>query len=112
MMARIINNTPAAVHLPTMHIVPKGGTLDTTNDVIRANRPLVETLAKAGHLTLVYDDETDADGETVPAPVLEPIPEAKAAAATMALLAAAAAESAAEAEQPPAKPARARSAEA
>lgn len=67
-MARITNpNRSAPVTLPTHHVVPKGGTLETTNAVLRCpdNVAFLQGLILSGALCVTYDPEDEP--ETAPA---------------------------------------------
>lgn len=76
-MAKITNPSKRPLTLITGHVVPAGGELITTNDVLRStdNAPMLGGLARSGQITLEYDAEVDPDGIAVPLTVIEPLPE-------------------------------------
>lgn len=110
-MAKIINPGNSTITLPTLHVVPRRGELETTNTVIRENAALLEGLALSGQIIIELDPELDGEGDIAPAPVIEPTPEAKAQAAVSEMLAVAAAETEAAKAETPTKPSRASKAE-
>lgn len=61
-MARLINATRRDIVLPTFHIVPKSGALETTDEVIRCpdNWPRVNALILSGDLSAEFDPEPAA----------------------------------------------------
>lgn len=76
-MAKIVNNEKGPLVLPTGHVVPRLGSLETTNDTIRSpdNWPLLLGRAKAGQIGIEFDSEPDpADPEATITPVA-PVPE-------------------------------------
>lgn len=112
-MAKIINPGNSTITLPTLHVVPRRGEIETTNQVIRDNGAMLVGLALSGQITVEMDPETDGEGDVVAPPVIEPTPAAKAQAEVSAMLAAAAAETEAamKAAETPTKTARASKAE-
>ena len=92
-----ITNPGRAITLPTGHIVPAGGVMTVTNEVLRCtdNAPTLGGLARSGQIVIDYDAEIMPDGEIVAAVIIEVTPEAKAQAAADDQLAIAAAENAA-----------------
>lgn len=69
-MAKIINPSVRPIRLPTGHIVPANGTLDTSNETIRStdNWPMLSGLAQSSQISLQFDKEVDPDGIVI-APV-------------------------------------------
>lgn len=67
-MAKLINPSIRAITLPTGHVVPRAGTLETTNDVLRCsdNAAMLRGLVLSGALTIEYDPdpETGPEAET------------------------------------------------
>lgn len=72
-MAKIINPSLRPIRLPTGHVVPPNGSLDTTNDTIRSsdNWPMLNGLAQSGQITINLDAEVDPDGIAAPLVVIE-----------------------------------------
>lgn len=76
-MASLTNPGLRPVPLPTGHVVPRAGTLVTTNDVLRCpdNAAMLRGLILSGALTVDYDPEPDADADAVkPAAATQPDP--------------------------------------
>ena len=69
-MARLINSTRRPIALPTRHIVPAEGQLETTNEVICCtdNWPKVNGLVLSGDLVAELDPPPEA--AEAPAPVV------------------------------------------
>lgn len=61
-MARITNTTRRAIELPTRHIIPASGHLETTNALIRCpdNYRRIEALERAGDVQVDLDEEPAA----------------------------------------------------
>lgn len=64
-MAKLINPSIRAITLPTGHVVPRAGTLETTNDVLRCpdNSATLRGLILSGALTVEYDPDPDLEPE-------------------------------------------------
>lgn len=62
-MATIENKEKGPITLPTGHVVPRLGTLTTTNDVIRSpdNWPNLSGRVIAGQVKIGFDPEVDPD---------------------------------------------------
>ncbi|MDP1620410.1 MAG: hypothetical protein Q8K33_24200 [Cypionkella sp.] len=60
-MATIKNPSRRDIELPTRHVVPAQGTLETTNEVLRCadNAPMLAGLALSSQIDLTYDPEPD-----------------------------------------------------
>ena len=67
-MARLINSTRRPIALPTRHIVPAEGQLETTNEVICCtdNWPKVNGLVLSGDLVAELDPPPEAAEVQVP----------------------------------------------
>lgn len=74
-MASLTNTGLRPVPLPTGHVVPRAGTLVTTNDVLRCpdNAAMLRGLILSGALTADYDPEPDPEAAR-PAAVILPEP--------------------------------------
>lgn len=72
-MAKITNPGLRPIELPTRHIVPRNGTLETSNDVLRCpdNAAALRGLILSGAVTVEYDPdpaEPEATASIVAAP--------------------------------------------
>lgn len=81
-MAKIINPSLRDIELPTRHIVPRKGTLETTNEVLRCpdNAQFLHGQSLSGALTVIYDPDPSPDAtppQPQPAPASIPAPEAQ-----------------------------------
>ncbi len=96
-MAKVTNPSQRPIRLPTGHVVPADGALDTSNEVLRCadNAPMLGGLAQSGQITVEFDEETDVDGIKTPASKIELSAEAAAQAEADRQLAVAAEENAA-----------------
>ena len=64
-MASIANPSVWPLKLPTGHVVPDRGSLETTNDIIRCpdNWPTLQGLSLSGQIGLTFDPEPDLTAE-------------------------------------------------
>lgn len=77
-MATLTNLSRQPVALPTGHVVPRLGTLTTSNDLLRCpdNAPTLAALVTSGVLTVAYDPDPAPDPDPVPDTVVTPAPPA------------------------------------
>lgn len=64
-MAKIINHTTCELPLPTGHVVPRRGTLDTSDEVIRHvdNAPILQGFIANGQFSVEFDLAPEAAPE-------------------------------------------------
>lgn len=70
-MATIKNPSHRAITLPTRHIIPALGTLDTTNEVLRSpdNEGTLAGLSRSGAIVITFDPDPEPEPIPVAAPV-------------------------------------------
>lgn len=76
-MAKILNPSVRPIRLPTGHVIPAKGALDTSNETIRStdNWPMLSGLAQSNQISLQFDKEVDSDGITIAPVVIEVSPQ-------------------------------------
>ncbi|WYK06456.1 hypothetical protein DWF04_022735 [Cereibacter sphaeroides f. sp. denitrificans] len=74
-MAKLTNLTRRDIDLPSRHVIPRLGTLETTNEVIRGdNWPKLNGLILSGDVAVEFDpEEAPEQGETMTQVVSTPI---------------------------------------
>lgn len=74
-MAKITNNERGPITLPSGHVIPRLGTLETDNATIRQpdNWPSLSGRALAGQITIEFDPEPDpADPDVISTQIITP----------------------------------------
>ncbi len=77
-MAKIENPSRRDIVLPTRHVIPAQGSLETSNEVLRCtdNQPMLAGLALSGQVAITYDPEPDPSVGALPAAIGAALPEA------------------------------------
>ena len=66
-MAKLTNPTNRDIALPAGHVIPRGGELIVTNDIITGdNWPTLSGLIKSGAVGVEYDPEPEAEKPKAP----------------------------------------------
>ena len=63
-MAKLTNPTNRDIALPAGHVIPRGGELTVTNDIIRGdNWPMLSGLINSGAVGVEYDPDPAPEAE-------------------------------------------------